>query len=166
MFEESVTTSNCDASLHNGIWYKLSFRELQTGHWPVHVRIVCVSLHQLILGSMNKQSWNWISLVISQLKNVKNFDILVTKWLSTPALTLRKQVQSFPLLLRTLLSHKYFIYWTIIEWGWVWCEELCRSSWSMPSIGYCLHRPPNMVTMCRLWGFSGGTDNQKRWNIE
>ena len=73
MFEESVTTSNCDASLHNGIWYKLSFRELQTGHWPVHVRIVCVSLHQLILGSMNKQSWNWISLVISQLRN---FDIL------------------------------------------------------------------------------------------
>ena len=28
----------------------------------------CVSLHQIILGSMNKQSWNWISLVISQLK--------------------------------------------------------------------------------------------------
>ena len=38
----------------------------------------------------------------------------------------------------------------------------------MPSIGYCLHRPPKMVTVCRLWGFSGGTDNQKRWinNIE
>ena len=29
-----------------------------------------------------------------------------------------------------------------------------------------LHRPPNMVTMCQLWGFSGGTDNQKRGNIE
>ena len=83
-----------------------------------------------------------------------------------PALTWWKQVQSFPLLLRTLLSHKYFIYWTIIEWGWLWCGELCRSRWSMPSIGYCLHRPPNMVTMCRLWGFSGGTDNQKRWNIK
>ena len=27
-----------------------------------------------------------------------------------PALTWRKQVQSFPLLLRTLLSHKYFVY--------------------------------------------------------
>ena len=40
-----------------------------------------------------------------------------------PALTWRKQVQSFPLLLRTLLSHKYFINWTIIEWGSVWCEE-------------------------------------------
>ena len=78
-----------------------------------------------------------------------------------PALTWRKQVQSFPLLLRTLLSHKYFIYWKIIEGGWVWCEELCRSRRSMPSIGYCLHRPPNMVTMWGFWGFSGGTDNQK-----
>ena len=76
-FEESVTTSNCDATWHNGNWYKLSFAELQTGQWLVLVRIVCVSLHQLILGSMNKQSWNWISLVISQLKN---FDILVNKF--------------------------------------------------------------------------------------
>ena len=25
----------------------------------------------------------------------------------------------------------------------------------MPSIGYCLHLP-SMVTVCRLWGFSGG----------
>ena len=57
-----------------------SFAELGTGHWLVHVRIVCVSLHQLILGSMNKQSWNWISLVISQLKY---FDIFVNKVLQT-----------------------------------------------------------------------------------
>ena len=77
-FEESITTSNCNATLHNGNWYKLSFAELQAGQWQVHVRIVCVSLHQLILGSMNKQSWNWISLVISQLKN---FDIFVNKFL-------------------------------------------------------------------------------------
>ena len=76
-FEESVTTSNCDATRHNGNWYKLSFEELQTGQWLVHVRIVCVSLHQLILGSMNKQSCNSISLVISQLKNV---DIFVNKF--------------------------------------------------------------------------------------
>ena len=75
-FEESVTASNCDATGH---WWELtSFAELQTGQWLVHVRIVCVSLHQLILGSMNKQSWNWISLVISQLKN---FDIFVNKFL-------------------------------------------------------------------------------------
>ena len=76
-FEESVTASNCDATWHNGNWYKLSFAELQTGQWLVHVRIVCVSLHQLILGSMNKQSCNSISLVISQLKNV---DIFVNKF--------------------------------------------------------------------------------------
>ena len=48
----------------------------------------------------------------------------------------------------------------------MWRIWLCRSRRSMPSIGYYLHRPPNMVTVCRLWGFSGGTDNQKRWNIE
>ena len=80
-FEESVTTSNCDATRHNGNWYKLSFEELQTGQWLVHVRIVCVSLHQLILGSMNKQSCNSISLVISQLKN---FDIFVNKFFVLP----------------------------------------------------------------------------------
>ena len=80
-FEESVTTSNCDATWHNGNWYKLSFAELQTGQWLVHVRIVCVSLHQLILGSMNKQSCNSISLVISQLKNV---DIFVNKFFVLP----------------------------------------------------------------------------------
>ena len=36
------------------------------------------------------------------------------------------------------------------------CEELCRSRRSMPPIGYCLDIP-NMVTVCRLLGFSGGT---------
>ena len=79
-FEDSVTTSNCDATWHNGNWYKSSFAELQTGQWLVHVRNVSVSLHQLILGSMNKQAWNWISLVISQLKN---FDIFVNKFCCT-----------------------------------------------------------------------------------
>ena len=37
-----------------------------------------------------------------------------------PTLTWRKQVQSFPLLLRPLLSHQYFIYLTIIAV----CEDL------------------------------------------
>ena len=82
-----------------------------------------------------------------------------------PTLTWRKQVQSFPLLLRTLLSHKYFIYLTVIEWVRVRCEELCRSRRSMPSFGYVLHRLPNIVTVCRLWGFSDGLETIRNGEI-
>ena len=131
-----------------------SFAELGTGHWLVHVRIVCVSLYQLILGSMNKQSWNWISLVISQLKNVKNFDILVTKWLSTPRLNIAETSSKFSSSIENLIESQ--IFHILNEAEYILCEELCRSRVSMLSIGYCLYRPPNIVTMCRLWGFSGG----------
>ena len=46
---------------------------MQTVQWLVHVRIACVSLHQLILGSINKQSWDWISLVFFKLKKTSKF---------------------------------------------------------------------------------------------
>ena len=86
---------------------------------------------------------------------------------STPRLNMAETSSKFSRLLRTILSHKYFIYLTIIRWGWVyvWCEELCRSRKSMPSIEYCLYLP-NLVTVCRLWGFSRGTaDNKKQWSV-
>lgn len=86
---------------------------------------------------------------------------------STPRLNMAETSSKFSRLLRTILSHKYFIYLTIIRWGWVyvWCEELCRSRKSMPSIEYCLYLP-NMVTVCRLWGFSRGSgDNEKQWSV-
>lgn len=86
---------------------------------------------------------------------------------STPRLNMAETSSKFSRLLRTILSRKYFIYLTIIRWGWVyvWCEELCRSRKSMPSIDYCLYLP-NMVTVCRLWGFSRETgDNKKQWSV-
>ena len=60
--------------------------------------------------------------------------------------------------MRTLLSHKHFIYLTVIEWVWVRCEELCRSRRSMPSIGYVLHRLPNIVTVCRYEDLAMGLE--------
>ena len=65
----------------------------------------------------------------------------------------------------TISSYIHVIKQLLNEVEYVWCEQLCRSRRIIPSIGYCLHLP-NMATVCWLWRFSRGTeDNQKRWNI-
>ena len=48
----------------------ISFAESQTGQWRVHVRTVCVLLHQLLLGSITVVKLDWPS--VSQLKNFDN----------------------------------------------------------------------------------------------
>ena len=78
-----------------------------------------------------------------------------------PALTWGKQwtvSSSIENLIESQIFHTFNNNWMRLSMMW-------RSRRSMPSVGYCLHRLPNMITVCRLWGFSGGTDNQKRWYI-